>query len=117
VIEMTLAPASVSVAYPLGGGGWAMPLTAGARIDMLLTAAVALTTVAALASAEPERADGWIVATAFGIQALFPEWPVRLFVALALITFAVDIFLSKRQFLPAFLATLSRRTGPLTPGS
>jgi cation:H+ antiporter len=114
VIETTLAPASTSVAYLLGGGGWAMPLAGGARIDMLLTAAVTLTTVAALASPEPERADGWIVATAFGIQALFPESPVRLFVALALLTFAADIFHSERQFLPASVVTLPRRTRPLT---
>jgi cation:H+ antiporter len=112
VIETTLAPASTSAAYLLGGGGWAIPLTGGARVDMLLTAAVTLTTVAALASAEPERTDGWIVATAFGIQALFPARPVRLFVALALLTFAVDILLSKRQLLPALVATLRRRTRP-----
>ena len=66
---------------------------------MLLTAAVTLTTVAALASAQPERTDGWVIATAFGIQALFPEWPVRLFLAPALLIFAVDILLSQRQLL------------------
>jgi cation:H+ antiporter len=112
VIETTLAPASASAAYLLGGGGLAMPLTDPARIDMLLTAAVTLTTVAALASAQPERTDGWVIAIAFGIQALFPEWPVRLFLALALLIFAVDILLSQRQLLPALVPTLHRRTRP-----
>ena len=88
-----------------------MPLTGGARIDRLLTAAVTLTTVSALASTEPKRADGWIVATAFAIQVLFPEWPVRLFVALALLIFAVDIFLSERQFFPEFRRNIAGGTG------
>jgi cation:H+ antiporter len=115
VIETTLAPAATSAAYLLGGGGWAMPLTGEARIDVLLTAAVTLTTVAALASPEPERAEGWIVAAAFGIQTLFPAPAVRLFVALALLTFAIDIIFSQRQLLPALLVTLPGRTRQLPP--
>jgi cation:H+ antiporter len=106
VTQWTLALASISGAYLLGGGGPALPLSGRERVELLLTAATTLMAVAALASLEPERIDGWIVAAAFGIQTLFPSWPVRLFVALALLVFAVDVLLSQRRFLPPIVAAL-----------
>ncbi len=108
VIQSTLVLASVSAAYLLGGGGSALPLSGRARVEMLLTAAMTLMAVAALSSLKPERIDGWIVAAAFGLQALFPSWPVRLFLALALLLFAVDVFLSRRRFLRPIAAALRR---------
>src|SRR6266545_2222450 len=89
-----------------GRNARALPTTSRERVELLLTAATTLMAVAALASLEPERIDGWIVAAAFGIQTLFPSWPVRLFVALALLVFAVDVLLSQRRFLPPIVAAL-----------
>lgn len=51
--------------------------------------------VAALASLRPERIDGWIMTAALGLETLFPAWPVRLAVAIALLTFAADLLLSR----------------------
>jgi cation:H+ antiporter len=101
VTQSTLVLASVSAAYLLGGGGAALPLSGRARVEMLLTAATILMAVAALASLKPEPVDGWIMTAAFGLQALFTSWQVRLFVALALLTFAADILLSQRRFMRA----------------
>jgi len=106
VIQSTLVLASISVAFLLGGGGSVLPLSGRERVEMMLTAATALMAVATMASLKPERVDGGIVAAAFGIQAVFPSWPVRLFVAWALLVFAINVLLSKRQFLRPIAATL-----------
>jgi hypothetical protein len=53
--------------------------------------------VVALAALKPEPVDGWIMTAAFGLQSLFTSWLARLFVALALLTFAADIPLSQRR--------------------
>lgn len=91
VIQSTIAPASVSAAYLLGGGGTTLPLTGEGRTELALTAAITLATVAALAARKPHRADGWIVAAVFTLQALFPGWPPHLFLALALLIYAIDV--------------------------
>src|ERR1700704_3797863 len=64
----------------------------------LVAVAVAVAVaVVALAALKPEPDDGWIMTAAFGLQSLFTSWPARLFVALALLTFAADILLSQRR--------------------
>jgi cation:H+ antiporter len=90
LINLTLGLASVSFAYLVGGGGSALPLSGRERIELLLTSATTLMAVAALASLELERIDSWIVAAGFGVQTVFPNPPVRLLVAVALLVFAVD---------------------------
>jgi hypothetical protein len=57
----------------------------------------AFSLVVALAALKPEPVDGWIMTAAFGLQSLFTSWLARLFVALALLTFAADIPLSQRR--------------------
>jgi len=106
VTQSTLAFASIPAAYLLGGGGTALPLAGRERVELLLTASTTLMAVAALASLEPDRTDGWIMAAAFGIQTLFPNWPVRLFAALALLVFALDVLLSRRRSLRPIAAAL-----------
>ncbi len=107
VTQSTLVLASVSAAYLFGGGGAALPLSGRARVEMLLTAATTLMAVAALASLNPEPIDGWIMTAAFGLQAVFTNPQVRLFVAVALLIFAADVLISQRRFMrPIILAAL-----------
>jgi cation:H+ antiporter len=115
VTQSTLVLASVSVAYLLGGGGPALPLSGRGQVEMLLTAATILMAVGALASLKPEPVDGWIITAAFGLQSVFTSWQARLFVALALLTFAADILLSERRFMRAtFRAALPQSLRALT---
>jgi cation:H+ antiporter len=114
VMQSTLVFASVSFAFLLGGGGSALPLDGRERVEMLLTSATTLMAVAALASLKPKRLDGWIVAAAFVLQTLFPGWPVRLFVALALLVLALDVLASEREFLRPIAAALPRSVWPRT---
>jgi cation:H+ antiporter len=97
VTQSTLVLASLSVAYLAGGGGGVLPLAGRERVEMLLTAATTLLAVGALAPLRPERIDGWIMTAALGLEAIFPAWPARLAVAIALLTFAADLLLSRRQ--------------------
>jgi hypothetical protein len=61
------------------------------RVELALTAAITLVTVAALGARKPHRVDGWIVVGAFGVQAVFTSWPAHLFLTLALLIYAIDV--------------------------
>ena len=91
LIQSTLALASVSTAYLAGGGGATLSLAGRGRIELALTAAITLVTVAALSTRKPHRVDAWIVVGAFGVQAVFTSWPIHLFLALALLIYAIDV--------------------------
>jgi cation:H+ antiporter len=91
LIQSTLALATVSASYLAGGGGTALSLAGRGRIELALTAAITLVTVAALGARKPHRADGRIVVGAFVLQAVFTSWPVHLFLALALLIYAIDV--------------------------
>ena len=91
LIQSTLAFASISTAYLAGGGGALLSLAGPGRIELALTAAIALVTVAALGARKPHRVDGWIVVGAFGVQAVFTSWPAHLFLTLALLIYATDV--------------------------
>jgi cation:H+ antiporter len=106
ITQSTLVVGSTSVAYLVGGGGTVLPLTGRERVEMLLTAATTLMSVAALASLRLERIDGWIMTAAFGLETLFPALPVRLVVAIALLMFATDILLSRRRHLLPIVSAL-----------
>jgi cation:H+ antiporter len=112
VTQSTLVLASASVAYLAGGGGTVLPLAGRGRVELLLTAATTLTVVAALASLRPERIDGWIMTAAFGLETLFPGWPVRLAVAIGLLAFAADLLLSRRRHLLSIAAALPQSLRP-----
>ena len=91
LIQSTLALASISTAYLAGGGGAMLLLAVPGRIELALTAAITLVTVAALGARKPHRVDGWIVVGAFAVQAAFTSWPAHLFLALALLIYAIDV--------------------------
>jgi hypothetical protein len=91
LIQSTLALAAISTAYLAGGGGTLLRLAGPARIELALTAAITLVTVAALGARRPHRVDGWVVVGAFGLQAVFTSWPAHLFLALALLIYAIDV--------------------------
>jgi len=91
LIQSTLALATVSASYLAGGGGTALSLAGRGRIELALTAAITLVTVAALGARKPHRIDGWIVVGAFLLQAVFTSWPAHLFLALALLIYAIDV--------------------------
>jgi uncharacterized membrane protein YhaH (DUF805 family) len=91
LIQSTLALAAISTAYLAGGGGTLLRLAGPARIELALTAAITLVTVAALGARRPHRVDRWVVVGAFGVQAVFTSWPAHLFLALALLIYAIDV--------------------------
>ena len=91
LIQSTVALAAISTAYLAGGGGALLSLAGPERIELALTAAITLVTVAALGARKPHRVDGWIVIGAFGVQAVFTGWPARLVLTLALLIYATDV--------------------------
>jgi cation:H+ antiporter len=91
LIQSTVALASISTAYLAGGGGAMLSLAGPGRIELALTAAITLVTVAALGARKPHRVDGWIVVGAFGVQAVFTSWAAHLFLTLALLIYAIDV--------------------------
>ena len=91
LIQSTVAIAAIAAAYLAGGGGAVLSLAGPGRIELALTAAITLVTVAALGARKPHRVDGWIVVGAFGVQAVFTSWAAHLFLALALLIYATDV--------------------------
>jgi cation:H+ antiporter len=106
VIQSTLVMMAIPGAYLVGGGGPVLALTGRERVEVLLTAATILLSVAALATLRAEPIDGWILMAAFGAETIIPAWQCRLAVALILLVFAADLFVSRRRYLIAMATAL-----------
>jgi cation:H+ antiporter len=116
VTQWTFALGVLPFAYAAGGGPSALPLQGHDPIEVALTVATTLLTVAALSSLKPLRIDSWIVVTVWVIQFAFPAPAVRIAATLVLAMFTVDILIANRRALrPMFAALRSRRPPPEPP--
>jgi cation:H+ antiporter len=118
VSQYTLALGTLPIAYARYG---ALPLPGRERIEMLLSAAVALYAVAALVSLRLSRGDAAIMLALFAIQLVLPFPVTRLALALAFMLVALDVLSAERRHLPSLVgAVLGHRKvrgGAATPAA
>jgi cation:H+ antiporter len=101
VSQYTLALGTLPIAYARHG---ALPLPGRERIELLLTAAVALYVVAALMSLRHSRGDAAIMLALFALQLVLPFAVTRLALALVFMLVALDVLSAERRHLPALVA-------------
>jgi cation:H+ antiporter len=110
VSQWTLGSASISIAYAAGGGGTSLVVASREHVEIVLTIAITLFVVAALASGRPERADAWVVLGAFAIEFSYPTPMIRMAVAFVLLIFAVSLLANRRRDIrPLLRVALGRR--------
>jgi cation:H+ antiporter len=110
VSQWTLGLGALSFAYLAGGGGTSIALGGREQVELVLTIAVTLFVVAALASRRPERADAWLIVGAFVVEFLYPTSFVRLAVAFVLLVFALNLLAARRRAVgPLLHSALGRR--------
>jgi cation:H+ antiporter len=110
VSQFTLAVGTLPIAYALGPGAGPLPLAGRERIELFLSAAVALYAVAALITLRLSRGDAAIMLTLFSIQFLLPAVFTRAALALAFTVVAIDVLSHERRHLPALLRALFSRS-------
>jgi cation:H+ antiporter len=108
VSQYTLALGTLPFAYALGVASGPLPLLPREQVELFLTAAVALFTVAALASLRLSRGDASIMLALFAAQFLLPTVFTRAVIALVFAVVAVDILVDERRQLRALLSALLR---------
>jgi cation:H+ antiporter len=112
VTQWTFALGVLPFAYAAGGGPSALPLQGHDPIEVALTVATTLMTVAALCSLKPLRIDSWIVLTVYVIQFAFPNPAVRIAATIVLGMFTIDILVANRRSLRPLFAALRARRPP-----
>lgn len=111
VTQWTLGIGSLPFAYLAGGGGAAMVLDGRAEVELVLTIAVTLFVVAALASRRPERVDAWLMVGVFAVEFRYPTPFVRIALAAVLLVYAISLLVARRHAVRPLLRTaLGRRT-------
>jgi cation:H+ antiporter len=107
VSQYTLALGTLPIAYARYG---ALPLAGRERIELLLSAAVALYAVGALISLRLSRGDAAIMLALFALQLVLPFAVTRLALALVFMLVALDVLSAERRHLPALVgAAFGRR--------
>ena len=109
VSQYTLALGTLPIAYARHGD---LPLPGRERIEMLLSAAVALYAVAALVSLRLSRGDAAIMLALFALQLVLPFAVTRLALALVFMLVALDVFSAERRHLPRLAGAAVARTAP-----
>src|SRR4051794_11155091 len=87
VSQWTLGFGALSFSYLAGGGGTSMPIGGRELVELVLTIAVTLFVVSALASRRPESFDAWLMLGLFVVEFSYPTPLVRLAVAFVLFVF------------------------------
>jgi cation:H+ antiporter len=105
VSQWTLAAGSLPFAYWAGGGGGRIALDGRTEVELILTIAVTLFVVAALAPRRPERVDAWLMLGLFAIAFSYPTPFVRLAVAFVLLVFALNLLAANRHAIRPLLRT------------
>jgi cation:H+ antiporter len=100
VSQYTLALGSLPIAYAAHG---ALPLPGRERVELLLSAGVALYAVGALISLRLSRGDAAIMLALFAIQFVLPFPVTRLALALVFLLVALDVLSSERRHLPGLI--------------
>jgi cation:H+ antiporter len=109
VSQWTLGFGALSFAYLAGGGGTSMPLGGRELVELMLTLAVTLFVVSALASLRPDRVDAWLMVGLYVVEFSYPTTFVRLAVAFVLLVYAIDRFFARRHDVRSLLQTAFRR--------
>jgi cation:H+ antiporter len=113
VSQYTLALGTLPIAFLAGAGDGPLPLPGREKIELLLSAAVALYAVAALISLRLSRGDAAIMLALFALQLVLPFAVTRLALALAFMLVALDVLSSERQHVPSLVgAAFGRRYPP-----
>jgi cation:H+ antiporter len=110
VSQWTLAMGALPFAYLAGGGGPAIVLSSRSQIELVLTIAVTLFAVAALASRRPERVDASLMLGLFAVEFSFPTPFVRVVIAVILLVFAIDLLCAHHRDVHALLRAAVGRT-------
>ena len=110
VSQWTLGSGALSFAYLAGGGGTSLAFAGREQVEVVLTIAVTLFVVAALASRRPERIDGWLMLGAFVVELVYPTPFVRIAVAFVLFVFAINLLSTRRHDIrPLLRVALARK--------
>jgi cation:H+ antiporter len=113
VSQYTLALGVLPLAYDAGAGSGPLPLRGTERIELFLTAGVALFAVAALITRRLSRADASLMLILFGTQFVLAVGPARLVIGIVFWALAVDILVSERRRVRSLWRTLRPRpAGP-----
>jgi cation:H+ antiporter len=109
VSQYTLALGTLPVAYVLGAGTGPLPLQPRERIELLLTAGVALYAVAALVTLRLNRGDASLMLMLFTAQFLLPLGLTRVVIAIVFLALAVDVLIAERAQLRPMVRSLWAR--------
>jgi cation:H+ antiporter len=109
VSQYTLALGTLPVAYALGAGTGPLPLGPRERVELLLTAGVALYAVAALVTLRLNRGDASLMLILFSAQFLLPLGFTRVVIAVVFLALAVDVLISERAQLRPLVRALRAR--------
>ncbi|MDX6487311.1 MAG: cation:H+ antiporter [Gaiellaceae bacterium] len=113
VSQWTLAIGVLPFAYLAGGGGPGIALGGREQVELVLTIAVTLFVVAALASRRPEATDSWLMLCVFAVELAYPTPFVRIALAFILLVYAINLLCARRHDVGRFLRTaLVRRRAP-----
>jgi cation:H+ antiporter len=115
VSQYTLALGTLPLAYRAGAGTGPLPLRGSERIELFLTAGVALFAVAALITLRLSRADASLMLVLFAAQFVLPIGGTRLAMGVVFSTLAVDILISQRSQLRPLLRALRATDEPNPP--
>jgi cation:H+ antiporter len=111
VSQWTLALGALPFAYLAGGGGTSIPLTVHAQLELGLTIALTLFSVAALATLRPERADAALVAGVLAIQFVYPTAFIHGAATFVLVVFAINLLFDRRRAVPPLFRTVFGLSG------
>jgi cation:H+ antiporter len=109
VSQYTLALGTLPLAYTVGAGTGPLPLQSRERVELLLTAGVALYAVAALVSLRLSRGDASLMLLLFTAQFVLPLGLTRIVTALIFLALAVDVLIAERVQLRPLIGALRAR--------
>jgi cation:H+ antiporter len=109
VSQYTLALGTLPLAYAVGAGTGPLPLQSRERVELLLTAGVALYAVAALVSLRLSRGDASLMLLLFTAQFVLPLGITRIATAVLFLALAVDVLIAERVQLRPLLDALRAR--------
>lgn len=109
VSQYTLALGTLPIAYALGAGTGPLPLQGRERIELILTAGVALYAVAALVTLRLSRGDASLMLMLFTAQFILPLGVTRVVIAVIFLALAVDVLIAERAQLRPLARALRAR--------
>jgi cation:H+ antiporter len=109
VSQYTLALGTLPIAYAVGAGTGPLPLQSRERVELLLTAGVAMYAVAALISLRLSRGDASLMLLLFTAQFVLPLGLTRIVTALIFLALAVDVLIAERAQLRPLIGAIRAR--------